>query len=97
MKLLDRLPFRPKPTARGVAETVKAVTEQANSGKAVASKAPAAMDAALAALGRSRASPVAPALLLATGAGVAFWWWTQWARGRAESEAAAKDETDAKT
>lgn len=33
--------------------------------------------------------PVAPVLLLATGAGVAVWWWTQWARGRAESEAAA--------
>ena len=29
--------------------------------------------------------PVAPVLLLATGAGVAVWWWTQWARGHAES------------
>jgi hypothetical protein len=35
--------------------------------------------------------PVAPVLLLATGAGVAVWWWTQWARGRAESEGAAGD------
>jgi hypothetical protein len=33
--------------------------------------------------------PVAPVLLMATGAGVAVWWWTQWARGRAESDAAA--------
>jgi hypothetical protein len=34
----------------------------------------------------ARAAPAA--LLLATGAGAAVWWWTQWARGRAESEAA---------
>jgi hypothetical protein len=32
-------------------------------------------------------SPIASAVVLAAGAGVAFWWWTQWARGRAESEA----------
>jgi len=31
-------------------------------------------------------SPIASAVVLAAGAGVAFWWWTQWARGRAESE-----------
>jgi len=31
--------------------------------------------------------PLASAVILAAGAGVAFWWWTQWARGRAESEA----------
>jgi hypothetical protein len=30
--------------------------------------------------------PLASAVILAAGAGVAFWWWTQWARGRAESE-----------
>ena len=37
----------------------------------------------------SRVARAAPAaLLLATGAGTALWWWTQWARGRAESEAA---------
>jgi hypothetical protein len=36
--------------------------------------------------------PVAPVLLMATGAGVAVWWWTQWARGRAESEATAPPE-----
>jgi len=29
--------------------------------------------------------PIASAVVLAAGAGVAFWWWTQWARGRAES------------
>jgi len=32
-------------------------------------------------------SPIASAVVLAAGAGVAFWWWTQWARGRAETEA----------
>lgn len=32
-------------------------------------------------------SPIASAVVLAAGAGVAFWWWTQWARGRAENEA----------
>jgi hypothetical protein len=38
---------------------------------------------------RGRIARVAPAaLLLAGGAGAAVWWWTQWARGRAESEAA---------
>jgi ferric-dicitrate binding protein FerR (iron transport regulator) len=31
-------------------------------------------------------SPIASAVALAAGAGVAFWWWTQWARGRAETE-----------
>ena len=31
-------------------------------------------------------SPIASAVVLAAGAGVAFWWWTQWARGRAESD-----------
>jgi hypothetical protein len=40
---------------------------------------------------RGRVARVAPAaLLLATGAGAAVWWWTQWARGRAESEAAER-------
>ena len=55
----------------------------------VARKAP---DAMIRAIGRSPGSQVAPALLLATGAGVALWWWTQWARGSAESEAAARDD-----
>jgi uncharacterized protein HemX len=32
-------------------------------------------------------APIASAVVLAAGAGVAFWWWTQWARGRAENEA----------
>jgi uncharacterized protein HemX len=36
----------------------------------------------------SSLSLLASAVVLAAGAGVAFWWWTQWARGRAESEAA---------
>ena len=43
---------------------------------------------------RSRTAQVVPALLLATGTGVAFWWWTQWARGAEESEAAGKREQD---
>jgi len=57
----------------------------------VVAKASDAVEASLQALGRSRTAQVAPALLLATGAGVAFWWWTQWARGRAESEGARTD------
>ena len=81
MKLLDRLPLRRKPTLPSGVDTVT-----------VARKLPAVLDASLAALGRSRPGQVAPALLLATSAGVAFWWWTQWARGRAESEAATKTE-----
>ncbi len=32
-------------------------------------------------------SPITSAVVLAAGAGVAFWWWTQWARGRAENDA----------
>jgi uncharacterized protein HemX len=40
-------------------------------------------------------APIASAVVLAAGAGVAFWWWTQWARGRAESEAAEGSEPDA--
>ncbi len=62
--------------------------------QAIASKAVDPMEASLQALGRSRKAQVAPALLLATGAGVAFWWWTQWARGAEESEAAGKTGTD---
>jgi len=45
---------------------------------------PPSQDAATPASGLS---PIASAVVLAAGAGVAFWWWTQWARGRAESEA----------
>ncbi len=60
----------------------------------LSAKAVDPIEASLQALGRSRKAQVAPALLLATGAGVAFWWWTQWARGSAESEAAGKTETD---
>ena len=41
---------------------------------------------------RSNAGAIlAPTLIAAAGAGVAFWWWTQWARGRAEAERAALD------
>ncbi len=40
------------------------------------------------------AQHVAPALLLATGAGVAFLWWTQWARGQAESDQAESDQAE---
>ena len=58
--------------------------------KVLATKAADPIEASLQALGRSRKAQVAPALLLATGAGVAFWWWTQWARGAEESEAAGK-------
>ena len=79
-KLLDRLPFRRKPKP-SVAKAVQARVRQA----------PYAVKASLLALGQSRKAPVAPAVLLATGLGVAFWWWTQWARGTAESEAAAKE------
>jgi uncharacterized protein HemX len=45
--------------------------------------------------GVSRLSPIASAVVLAAGAGVAFWWWTQWARGRAETEAEADLAADA--
>jgi uncharacterized protein HemX len=38
-----------------------------------------------------RLSPIASAVVLAAGAGVAFWWWTQWAQGRAEAEADLAD------
>ena len=43
---------------------------------------------------RARTAQVVPALLLATGTGVAFWWWTQWARGQAESDGTQGDEAD---
>ena len=76
LKRLGRDLFKPRKSKVALVETV-------------VRKAPDAMEASLQALGRSRTAQVAPALLLATGAGVAFWWWTQWARGRAESEAAA--------
>ena len=79
-KLLDRFPFRRKAPAPSAARTVRTLVRQA----------PDAVKTSLQALGQSRTSQVAPALLLATGAGVAFWWWTQWARGSAEREAAAK-------
>ena len=85
-KLIDRLPFRRKAAASPLAEQAQALVR----------KAPDAVEASLQALGRSPSmAQVAPALLLATGAGVAFYWWTQWARGSAESEAAAKDKTKA--
>ncbi|WP_174301332.1 hypothetical protein [Caulobacter sp. S45] len=72
----------------------KRKSKPAELGRALASKAVDPMEASLQALGRSRKAQVAPALLLATGAGVAFWWWTQWARGAEESEAAGKGGQD---
>ena len=36
----------------------------------------------------SRVAALWPALFAAAGAGAAVWWWNQWARGRAEAEAA---------
>ena len=35
-------------------------------------------------VGAALASPVVPTVLLVAGAGVAFWYWRQWSRGRAE-------------
>lgn len=49
------------------------------------------VEAAIEAMARTRPTQVAPAIILATGAGVALWWWTQWARGAAESEILARD------
>ncbi len=57
--------------------------------EALETKAANPVETSLQALG-ARTAQAAPALLLATGAGVAFWWWSQWARGAEESEAAAK-------
>lgn len=36
-------------------------------------------------VGAALASPVVPTVLLVAGAGVAFWYWRQWSRGRAEA------------
>ena len=79
--LFSRLPFRRSPVQRKLVQKLSA-------------KAADPIETSLQALGRSRKAQVAPALLLATGAGAAFWWWTQWARGSAESEAAGKGEKD---
>ena len=55
------------------------------------SQAPEALETAVQAAAKSKTGQVAaPALLIATGAGVAFLWWTQWARGQAESAAEAE-------
>ena len=61
--------------------------------KNVSTKAPGPIKTLLEDPARMRTTPVAPALLLATGAGVAFWWWTQWARGAAENEPALEEKT----
>ncbi len=79
--LLSRL-ARLRPTKQPIARSPMA--------KVLETKAVDPIEASLQALGRSRKAQVAPALLLATGAGVAFWWWTQWAQGAEESEAAGK-------
>ena len=76
--LFSRLPFRRSRLKRTLVQTLS-------------DKAADPIEVSLQALGRSRKAQVAPALLLATGAGAAFWWWTQWARGSAESEAAARE------
>jgi hypothetical protein len=78
LRLLDRLPFRRR--------TLPAP-------KRLADQAADAVQGALQTVSReaARVPATAPLLILATGAGVAVWWWTQWARGRAESEANAKD------
>lgn len=84
--LIARLAARLRPEGRPLAKTPLA--------KVLATKAADPIEASLQALGRSRKAQVGPALLLATGAGVAFWWWTQWARGAEESEAAGKGGQD---
>ncbi len=38
----------------------------------------------------TRALSLAPAVVLVCGAGVAFWWYTQWAHGRGDGEAEAE-------
>ncbi len=72
-KLLQPRLARMWPFARKV--SAKTVVEQAK--------------AASEALSQVGTAQVAPAILLATGAGVALLWWTQWARGRAESDTAS--------
>lgn len=42
----------------------------------------------------SRVGALWPALFAAAGTGAAVWWWNQWARGRAETEAAQAREAD---
>ena len=84
--VLSRRTSSPAP-AKAAAEKATEMVEAAVDvlGHAVQSKAPAEKAT------RLRSAPVAPALLIATGAGVAVWYWTQWARGQAESEAPAKE------
>ena len=97
LRRFARLLSRPKPAvarlevvADGLAEAAEGVTAQVLEVASDALTPERSKDAK--ATGRQRNAPVAPALLIATGAGVAFWYWTQWARGQAESDAAAKDE-----
>ena len=82
--LFSRLPFRGRPIKPTLVQTLSA-------------KVADPIETSLQALGRSRKAQVAPALLLATGAGAAFWWWTQWARGAEESEAAARKSDPSKS
>ena len=100
LRRLTRLLSRPKPAAArlealadGVVTAVGGVSAQVLEVASDALAPDRGGDGKAA--GRLRTAPVAPALLIATGAGVAFWYWTQWARGQAESEAAAKDEPPA--
>ncbi len=39
----------------------------------------------------SSASNLAPVVVIACGAGMAFWWWSQWARSREEARLAQAD------
>jgi hypothetical protein len=83
-KLLERIPVLQRRRNRATAAAVAKVADRA------AAQAPGVLEATLRAFSGPPSAKVqvaAPVLILATGAGVAVWWWTQWARGRAESEA----------
>ena len=82
MKMLSWPLFRPK---RPKLPLIHAVT----------AKAPDVVEASVEVLGRARMTPVVPALMLAT-SGAALLWWTQWARGQAEHDAADRPDGDPK-
>jgi hypothetical protein len=42
-------------------------------------------------LGVGATSPLWPTFIAAAGAGVAFWWWTQWSRGQSEAKLAQEN------
>ena len=76
-RLFDKLRRRPRPTVSALAETAQ------KAGRRTSDMVAASLRTLS---GTHKAQAAAPALVLATGVGVAFWWWTQWARGRAEVE-----------